>query len=121
MAKYVPLRFNDAEEAALQRLFAASEDTALGTHIKRVYFDASHPNTNALQSMRQELQVLRETLERLRSADAAALSGMDPDLLSGLICGIYVMVRKSVGESIRAQADQCIDVSAVELQLKGRQ
>ncbi|MGJ7574864.1 hypothetical protein ACSFBX_30365 [Variovorax sp. RB2P76] len=116
MAKYVPLRFNDAEEEVLQRLFAASSHTALGTHIKQVYFDASHPNTNALEGMRQELQALRDTLVRMRDAGGA---GVDADLLLGLICGIYLMVRKSVGEGVRTQADQFIDVSAVEGCLRG--
>lgn len=116
MAKYVPLRFNDAEEEVLQRLYAASADPALGTHIKRVYFDASHPNTDALQGMRQELEVMRELLGRLPGAGGG---GADPDLLLGLICGIYLMVRKSVGEGVRAQADQFIDVSAVEACLRG--
>lgn len=116
MARYVPLRFNDAEEAVLQRLFASSTDTALGTHIKRVYFDASQPNTNALQGMRLELEGLRECLERLRSAGTA---GVDTDLLLSLICGIYVMVRQSVGDGVRTQADHFIDVSAVEAYLKG--
>src|SRR4051794_39247647 len=98
MGKYVPLRFNDAEEEVLLRLHAASTDAALGTHIKRVYFDASQPNTNALQGMRQELGLLRELIARPNGLGA---TGVDTDLLMGLICGLYVMVRKSVGEGVR--------------------
>lgn len=117
MGKYVPLRFNDAEEAVLQRLFAASDDTAMGTHIKRVYFDASHPNTNALQGLRHELETIRETVGRLQ---IGADTGTDPAMLLSLVCGIYLMVRKSVGEGVRAQADQLIDASAVDSFLRGR-
>lgn len=117
MARYVPLRFNDAEEEVLQRLFASSADRALGTHIKRVYFDASHPNTNALQGMRQDLEAIKEMLGRLQGAHAVEA---DADLLLGLICGIYVMVRQSVGEGVRVQADQFIDIAAVEICLRGR-
>jgi hypothetical protein len=117
MGKYVPLRFNDAEEEVLLRLHAASTDAALGTHIKRVYFDASQPNTNALQGMRQELGMFRELLARPNGLSA---TGVDTDLLMGLICGLYLMVRKSVGEGVRTQADEFIDVSAVENYLRGR-
>lgn len=111
MSRYVPLRFNDVEQAALERIFAASEDAALGTHIKRVYFDASQPNTNALQGMRRELETIREITARLQ---AGAPNGPDPDLLLSLVCGIYLMVRQSVGAGVRAQADQFIDASALE-------
>lgn len=117
MAKYVPIRFNDAEERVLLRLFAASGDTALGTHIKRVYFDASNPNTEALQRVRQELEGLRESIERWQGSGAA---GVDPQLLVSLLCGVYLMVRKSVTDGVRAQADQLIDATAVENYLRGR-
>ena len=40
MGRYVPIRFNDDEASFLERSFAASDDQALSTHIKRVYFDA---------------------------------------------------------------------------------
>ncbi|SEK16546.1 MULTISPECIES: hypothetical protein [unclassified Variovorax] len=117
MAKYVPLRFNDAEERVLLRLFAASGDTALGTHIKRIYFDASNPNTEALQRFRHELEGLRESVERWQGSSAG---GVDPQLLVSLLCGIYLMVRKSVTEGVRAQADQLVDATAVENYLRGR-
>lgn len=115
MSRYVPLRFNDAEDAVLQRLFAASDERALGTHIKRVYFDASQPNTNALQGVRLELEALRDLVSALQRDSRA-----DPDLVLSLICGTYLMVRKSVGEGARAQADQSVDAAAVERYLRGR-
>ncbi|MGJ7511506.1 hypothetical protein [Variovorax sp. GT1P44] len=40
-------------------------------------------------------------------------------MLLSILCGLYVMVRKSVGDSIRAQADQALDVGAIERYLKG--
>lgn len=117
MSKYVPLRFNDMEEAALLRLFAVSGDRALGTHIKRVYFDASQPNTQALQALRVEMERMRESLGAPRTAEPHA---GDHELTLSLLCGTYLMVRRSVGESVRAQADQFVDASAVELYLRGR-
>jgi hypothetical protein len=44
----------------------------------------------------------------------------ESDLILGILCGLYVMVRKSVGDSIRAQADQALDIAAIEGYLKGR-
>lgn len=117
MSKYVPIRFNDAEEAFLQRSFAASDDEALSTHIKRVYFDALRPNTDALQGMRAELEHIGSAVERLQGCDSNAA---DPQLLLSVLCGLYLMVRKSVGESVRSQADQVLDVAAIESYLKGR-
>lgn len=117
MSKYVPIRFNDAEEAFLQRSFAASDDAALGTHIKRVYFDALRPNTDALQGVRSELERIGAAIGRLQSTESAA---PDAQLLVSVLCGLYVMVRKSVSESIRSQADQVLDIAAIESYLKGR-
>ena len=117
MSKYVPIRFNDAEEALLQRSFAASDDEALGTHIKRVYFDALRPNIEALQGMRGELERIAAAVDRFQSTEAGA---PDSQLLLSVLCGLYVMVRKSVSESIRSQADQVLDVTAIESYLKGR-
>lgn len=116
MSKYVPIRFNDYEASFLERSFAASDDVALGTHIKRVYFDALRPNTDALAGVRAELEGISATLRARQTSD----SGADPQLMLSVLCGLYVMVRKSVGESIRAQADQVIEVAAIEAYLRGR-
>ena len=117
MSKYVPIRFNDDEAGFLERSFAASDDVALSTHIKRVYFDALRPNTDALAGVRAELEKMGSLIGRLQQPDGG---GEDPQLMLSILCGLYVMVRKSVGESIRAQADQALDVGAIERYLKGR-
>lgn len=117
MGKYVPIRFNDEEAGFLERSFAASDDAGLSTHIKRVYFEALRPNAHALDGVRAELERMGVIIGRLQQpADA----GVDQQLMLSVLCGLYVMVRKSVGDSIRAQADQVIDVSAIETYLRGR-
>ncbi|WP_213957498.1 hypothetical protein [Variovorax sp. dw_954] len=117
MGKYVPIRFNDEEAGFLERSFAASDDVALSTHIKRVYFDALRPNTDALAGVRSELEKMGSLIGRLEQpGDGAG----DQRLMLSILCGLYVMVRKSVGDSIRAQADQVLDVSAIETYLRGR-
>jgi hypothetical protein len=117
MSKYVPIRFNDEEARVLDRSFAASDDAGLGTHIKRVYFDAVKLNVGVLQEIRADLDRIGGNLERLRGSDVART---DPEMLLSILCGLYVMVRKSVGDSIRAQADQALDVDEIERYLKGR-
>ena len=66
---------------------------------------------------RADLDRIGSGIERLRGSDDGR---GDPDMLLSIVCGLYVMVRKSVGESIRAQADQALDVGAIESYLKGR-
>ena len=117
MGRYVPIRFNDDEASFLERSFAASDDAGLSTHIKRVYFDALRPNTDALAGVRAELERMGMVIGRLQQAGDG---GGDQQLMLSVLCGLYVMVRKSVGDSIRAQADQVIDVSAIETYLRGR-
>jgi hypothetical protein len=117
MGKYVPIRFNDDEASFLERSFAASDDAGLSTHIKRVYFDALRTNVDALAGVRAELERVGSAIGRLQQPGDA---GVDQQLMLSVLCGLYVMVRKSVGESVRAQADQVIDVSAIETYLKGR-
>ena len=116
MSRYVPIRFNDEEADFLERCYAASGDTGLSTHIKRVYFEALQPGTQALAGIRDELERLSLAIARTNSGEGL---GADPQLSLSFLCGLYVMVRKSVGESIRAQADQVLDVSAIERYLRG--
>lgn len=116
MGKYVPIRFNDDEADFLDRSFAASDDAGLSTHIKRVYFEALRPNTDALEGLRRELERMNLVIGRLQQPDDG---GVDQELMLSVLCGLYVMVRKSVSESIRAQADKALDVSAVETYLRG--
>lgn len=117
MGRYVPIRFNDDEASFLERSFAASDDQALSTHIKRVYFDALRPNTDAIQGMRVEMEKIGLAISQIQTADSPAT---DQQLHLSVLCGLYVMVRRSVSDSIRAQADQVIDVAAIESFLRGR-
>jgi hypothetical protein len=123
MSRYVPIRFNDEEAAWLERSFGASGDDAVSTHIKRIYFDATRPQGDVLQGIRSDLERIGAGIERLRQRQGEAM-GQSPadesDLMLGILCGLYVMVRKSVGDSIRAQADQALDIAAIEAYLKGR-
>jgi len=116
MSRYVPIRFNDEEAAVLERSFAASGEIGLSTHIKRVYFDALQPQTETIGELRAELAQLGAAIARLPASEGASA---DAQLLLSVVCGLYVMVRKSVGDSIRAQADQVLDVTAIESYLRG--
>lgn len=124
MGRYVPIRFNDEEAASLERSFAASEDTALGTHIKRVYFGAVRLQVDVLRDIRRDMDRIGAGVERLRELHAESGAGLDgpqsTDMMLSILCGLYVMVRKSVGDSIRAQADQVLEIAAIERYLKDR-
>ena len=117
MASVVSLKFNEEETEVLLRAHAASGVTGVSSHIKQVYFDALKLNVGVLQDIRADLDRIGSGIERLRGSDDGR---GDPDMLLSIVCGLYVMVRKSVGESIRAQADQALDVGAIESYLKGR-
>ena len=117
MASIVSIKFNDEEAEVLARAHAASGLAGVSSHIKQVYFDALKLNVGVLQEIRGDLDRIDSGIERLRGADDGRA---DPEMLLSILCGLYVMVRKSVGESIRAQADQALDVGAIESYLKGR-
>jgi hypothetical protein len=117
VASIVSIKFNDEEAQVLARAHAASGVAGVSSHIKQVYFDALKLNVGVLQEIRADLDRIGGNLERLRSSDVAR---SDPEMLLSILCGLYVMVRKSVGDSIRAQADQALDVDEIERYLKGR-
>ena len=117
MSSIVSIKFNDEEAELLQRAHAASDVRGLSSHIKQVYFDALKLNVGVLQEIRADLDRLGDGIERLREGDRATA---DPEMLLSILCGLYVMVRKSVGDSIRAQADASLDVKAIESYLRGR-
>jgi hypothetical protein len=119
----VSIKFNDEETEVLSRAHAASGVVGLSSHIKQVYFDAVRLQVDVLQGIRRDLDAIGASVERLRERQAETVEQHgreEVDLLLGILCGLYVMVRKSVGESIRAQADQALDISAIEGYLKGR-
>ena len=117
MASIVSIKFNDEEAQVLARAHAASGVAGLSSHIKQVYFDALKLNVGVLQEIRGDLDRIGSNIERLRGSGDGRT---DPEMLLSILCGLYVMVRKSVGDSIRAQADQALDVGAIERYLKGR-
>jgi hypothetical protein len=117
MASIVSIKFNDEEAEVLQRAHAASGVSGLSSHIKQVYFDALKLNVGVLQDIRVDLDRLGHGIERLR--DSGNDRG-DPELMLSILCGLYVMVRRSVGDSVRAQADQALDVAAIESYLRAR-
>lgn len=117
MASIVSIKFNDEEAQVLARAHAASGVSGLSSHIKQVYFEALQLNVGVLQEIRVDLERIGSNIERLRGGDDGRT---DPEMLLSILCGLYVMVRKSVGDSIRAQADQALDVGAIERYLKGR-
>lgn len=123
MASVVSIKFNEEETELLSRAHAASGVPGLSSHIKQVYFDAVRLQVDVLQGIRRDLDRIGASVERLRERQAETVeqgSREETDLLLGILCGLYVMVRKSVGDSIRAQADQALDISAIEGYLKGR-
>lgn len=116
MTRVVSLKFNDAEAETLHRVHAASGTAGLSSHIKGVYFDALKLNVNVLDDIRAELDRIGEGIDAVRAAGQGA---RDSDLLLSVVCGLYLMVRKSVSESVRAQADQMLDAKAIEDYLRG--
>ena len=120
MSSIVSIKFNDEEAQVLARAHAASGLTGVSSHIKQVYFDALKLNVGVLQEIREDLVRIGSNIEHLRSSNESDDGGNDSEMLLSILCGLYVMVRKSVGDSIRAQADQALDVGAIENYLKGR-
>ena len=124
MSSIVSVKFNDEEFAVLNRAHAASGVQGLSSHIKAVYFDAVRLQVDALEDIRRDLGRIGAGVERLHELHVergAELNGAQTtDMMLSILCGLYVMVRKSVGDSIRAQADQALDVGAIESYLKGR-
>lgn len=117
MGSIVSIKFNEEEAEVLLRAHAASGVTGVSSHIKQVYFDALKLNVGVLQEIRGDLDRIGSGVDRLRDSDDGR---GDPEMLLSILCGLYVMVRKSVGESIRAQADKALDVTAIESYLRER-
>lgn len=116
MAKLVPVRFNDDEEAVLMKAFGASQDEHLSTHLKRRYFEAVKADGGVLEAVQDEIQGMRQLLERIARARGG---GQDDDMSVALLCGIFLMVWRSVSESVRLPVGKAVDVEAVEAFLKG--
>lgn len=110
MTHIVSIKFNPREAEVLYRAHAVSGTAGLSSHIKRVYFDALKLNVQVLEEVRDDLDRIASDLRRLEGGTQAA----DGALLLRITCGLYLMVRRSVGDSVRAQADLAIDVGAIE-------
>lgn len=120
MGKIIPLKMNDDEMERLERSFAASGETFLSTHIKKVYFEAVRPSGDSLRTIKQQLDALEKALESLAARPAGGSEERDETLLLTLVCGIYHMLRESVQAPARVLADKTIDANVVENYLRGK-
>lgn len=120
MARFVGIRFNDDEDALLMRAMAAFGDDQMSSHVKRVYFEALKPNMEALNQIRDSLERIESLMEGLQSAQKGGSGDVDATMLLSIVCGTYLMIRKSVGDSIRAQSDKLLDHAAIETFLRGK-
>lgn len=120
MSSIVSIKFNDEELDLLRRAHAVSGIAGLSSHIKQVYFRALEPGHQGLDDLRVQLDRIVSMLDPQRHPGTPVCPAADPDLMLGILCGLYVMVRKSVSESLRAQADQALDIAAIEAFLRGR-
>lgn len=116
MATVVSIKFNDEETELLQRAHAASGTAGLSSHIKQVYFHALKPNAAVLHDIRAALERLDAGMPRAIRDEGTG----DDGLMLSVLCGLYLMVRKSVGDSIRSQADQWLDAQSLEAYLRGK-
>jgi hypothetical protein len=116
MPNIVSIKFNEEESDLLRRAHAASGTAGLSSHIKQVYFDALKVNTGVLQDIHADLDRIGAGLQRLEGTEGSR----DDGLLLSVVCGVYLMVRKSVGESIRSQADQLLNAQSLEAYLRGK-
>lgn len=117
MSKFVGIRFNDDEEALLMRAMTAYGDDQISRHVKRIYFAALKPNMEAMNEIRDSLERLEALIEGVQKG---AAGGQDTSMLLSIVCGMYVMIYRSVGDPIRAQADKALDFSAIENFLRGK-
>lgn len=120
MGKIIPLKMNDDELERLERAFAASGEEFLSTHIKKIYFEAVTPGGNSLRTIKHQLDAVEKALEGLAARPAGGGEDRDETLLLTLVCGIYHMLRESVGPPARILADKTIDANVVENYLRGK-
>jgi hypothetical protein len=119
MARFVGIRFNDEEDELLTRAMAAYGHDQISSHVKRVYFDALKPNLESLNEIRDSLERIESLMSGLQSQGSNQVGGVDANMLLSVVCGTYLMIRKSVNESIRAQSDRLLDHAAIEAFLRG--
>lgn len=114
----VQIRLNDEEEELVLRAMVASGDKQTATHIKKVYFEAIKGNDLVANKVYEALELLNHKIDKLGNLGAAGEQSNDQQMVLTLLCGLYVMIRKSVAENIRKSADNYLDADAIENFLK---
>lgn len=115
MSKVVSLRFNDDEEFRVLAEIMKAGDRNISAHIKRVYLEAIGRDAELVEKMNAQLEGINSNLRYLIEREN---TNEDLQVFLSLISGLYVMVRRSVSDGIRSEADEYIDVKVVENYLK---
>jgi hypothetical protein len=114
----VQIRLNDEEEEWVLRAMIASGDKQTATHIKKVYFEAIKGNDLMANKVYEALELLNHKLDNMGKSEPGEVVNNDQQMMLALLCGLYVMIRKSVSENIRKSADVYLDAEAIESYLK---
>lgn len=108
MTKTVSFRVDDEEERIVMSEMLATGDETIAAHVKRVYFASVSglPVKNSstlLEDIFLNVQYLREKEK----------ANPDDGLMLQVLCGLYLMLRNSVNDNVKKEADTYIDADEV--------
>lgn len=112
--KMTGFRVTKEEENRILSEMIAAGDEGISQHIKRVYFEAINgESTGTMSSMMEDIFL---NIKYLREKENAK---PDDGMMLQLLCGLYLMLRNSVGDGVKKEADQYVDAQQIEIFLKG--
>lgn len=114
MSRIIGFRVTDEEEGVVLREMLAAGEDVIGIHVKRVYFEAiGGLETRSSSSLMEDIFL---NVKYLREKENAR---PEENLMLQLLCGMYVMLRNSVSDNVKKEADEYIDVAEIEKFLRG--
>lgn len=114
MTKTVSFRVDDEEERILLSEMLATGDETIAAHVKRVYFaSVSGLPVKTSSSLLEDIFINVRYLREKENAKP------DDSLMLQVLCGLYIMLRNSVSDSVKKEADELIDVQEIQNFLKG--
>lgn len=111
MSETVSFRVNREEQEVILKAMVESGDTKMNAHVKRIYFDQAKGKVDKKEVMLEDIFMYVRYLKENKADN-------NEDLIMKLLSGIYIMLRSSVAEEVKIEADKMLDVKAIKLFLE---
>ena len=110
----ISFRISDDEALTVAHRMKLSGETNRSEHIKRVYFKGDTGTDELIGTMRKQIDMLTEAVDRSHNLLRQLAANKSDDLDLKLLAGLYMLLYPSVDAGVQATVDRYLDMDTIE-------